>query len=253
HHTMPPGMVLIPAAHVVISTTFRVRECGFYDSTHPHFEHSFPSLHGALSVHRELKLRQFAMDIYPVTNAEYARFVAATNYRPADPVNFLRHWVNGAPPPGRENHPVVYVDLDDARAYAKWIGKRLPTDEEWQWAAQGPDGRAYPWGNSLQPGRCNDGTTATTTPVDAFPQGRSPFGCMDMCGNVWQWTESERNDGRTRFAIIRGGSFYRRGGSQWYFDEGPQRADFAAKILLWGARLDRCANVGFRCAVDLPA
>ncbi len=249
----PPGMVAIPGGRIRLKTTFRVRECGFYDSTHPHFAAPFPALHRPLSIEREVELRPFALDVCPVTNAEFARFLAATGYRPAEPTRFLRHWQGGAPPPGRERHPVVYVDLADARAYAAWAGKRLPTEEEWQWAAQGPDGRRYPWGPDWLPGRCNDGATGDTTPVDAFPEGRSPFGCLDLCGNVWEWTESERSDGRTRFAILRGGSFYRRGGSEWYFDEGPQPVDFAAKMLLWGPRLDRCANVGFRCAVDLRA
>jgi formylglycine-generating enzyme required for sulfatase activity len=249
----PPGMAAIPGGRVRLRTTFRVRECGFYDATHPHFETRFPALHGRMTFEREVALRPFALDLTPVTNADFARFLAASGWRPAEPANFLRHWVNGAPPPGREDHPVVYVDLADARDYAAWAGKRLPTEEEWQWAAQGPDGRRYPWGPEWVPGRCNDGSTGDTTPVDAFPEGRSPFGCLDLCGNVWEWTESERSDGRTRFAILRGGSFYRRGGSAWYFDEGPQPADFAAKVLLWGPRLDRCANVGFRCAADLPA
>ncbi len=250
----PPGMVAVPGGGVRLSTTFRVRECGFYEPTHPHFETRFPALHGTLTFTREVELRPFALDVMPVTNAEFARFLAASGWQPADPAHFLRHWVRGAPPPGREQHPVVYVDLEDARAYAAWAGKRLPTEEEWQWAAQGPDGRRYPWGQEPPgPDRCNDGRTGTTTPVDAFPAGRSPLGCLDLCGNVWEWTESERSDGRTRFAILRGGSFYRRGGSPWYFDEGPQPVDFAAKALLWGPRLDRCANVGFRCAVDLEA
>lgn len=249
--SIPPGMVMIPSGQVNLKTTFRVRECGFYESTHPDFATSFPSLHGSLTISRWVNLRPFAIDIYPVTNSQFAQFLSATGYRPRDPVNFLRHWINGKPPPGQERHPVVYVDLDDARAYAAWAGKRLPTDDEWQWAAHGPDGRRYPWGNAMEPGRCNDGAAGCTTAVDAFPNGRSPFGCMDMCGNVWEWTESERTDGRTRFAILRGGSFYKRGGSVWYFDEGPQPAGFAAKILLWGPRLDRCPNVGFRCAVSI--
>ena len=104
----------------------------------------------------------------------------------------------------------------------------------------------------MLPNRCNDGSTGTTTPVGGFRDGRSPFGLFDMCGNVWHWTESERTDGHMRFAILRGGSFYRRGGSDWYFDEGPKPVYFAAKMLLMWPGLDRCANIGFRCAVDLP-
>ena len=146
---------------------------------------------------------------------------------------------------------MTYVDLNDARAYARWAGKRLPTEEEWQYAAQGPDGRKYPWGNEMLPNRCNTGEPAGTTAVRAFPEGRSPFGLYDLCGNVWEWTESERSDGQTRFCILRGGSFYHAQGSDWYADGGPQPGDFAAKFLLMWPGLDRCATIGFRCAADL--
>ncbi|MCZ7635587.1 MAG: formylglycine-generating enzyme family protein [Verrucomicrobia bacterium] len=241
-------MVPVSGGRVRLTTVFRVRECGFYDATHAHFETRFPSLHGQQSFERDVVLSPFAIDVTPVTNSQFARFLQASGYQPGDPANFLKHWVEGAPPPGREDHPVVYVDLDDARAYARWAGKRLPTEEEWQFAAQGPDQRHYPWGNDWKADHCNGGQSGSTTPVMAFPQGRSPFGLYDLCGNVWEWTESERRDGRTRSAILRGGSFYRRGGSAWYFDEGPQPVTFAAKLLLHWPGLDRCANIGFRCA-----
>jgi formylglycine-generating enzyme required for sulfatase activity len=152
-------------------------------------------------------------------------------------------------PAGLEEHPVVYVDLGDARAFAAWAGKRLPTEEEWQYAAQGPEALRYPWGNEMRPGMCNSGESGGTTPVTAFPEGRSPFGCLDMCGNTWEWTESERSDGRTRFCILRGGSWFAARGSAWYMDGGPAPCAFGAKFLLMWPGLDRCATVGFRCAV----
>jgi len=247
---IPAGMVAIPAAHLRMRTQYRNRECGFYrvpgQSAHPSRD-----LHKPVRFERDVSLGPYAIDLTPVTNGEYARFLAQTGYTPRDKENSLKHWHNGHVPPGIEDHPVVYVDLADARAYARWAGKRLPTEQEWQYAAQGTDGRTYPWGSQWEPSRCNDGSGGGTTSVAAFGQGRSPFGCYDMCGNTWEWTESERSDGRTRFCILRGGSHYKAKGSDWYADGGPQPCDFAAKFLLMWPGLDRCATIGFRCAVDL--
>ncbi|MBE7503966.1 MAG: SUMF1/EgtB/PvdO family nonheme iron enzyme [Verrucomicrobiales bacterium] len=180
--TVPAEMVRVPGGRVRMTTEFRVRECGFYEATHAHFETRFPALHGQRTFEREVVLQPFAIDAMPVTNAQYARFLQASGHQPRDPASFLRHWVEGAPPPGREDHPVVHVDLDDARAYARWAGKRLPTEEEWQYTAQGSDQRRYPWGNDWKPDCCNDGQSGDTTPVMAFPEGRSPFGVYDLCG-----------------------------------------------------------------------
>ncbi len=247
-----PGMVEVPPATVELSIEMRVRECGYYQSTPPPDEDLGDSY--GFRVHRfrrSVALARFAIDETPVTNADYASFLRASGYLPRQRENFLKHWQRRGPPAGKEQHPVVNVDMDDARAYATWAGKRLPTEEEWQFAAQGGDGRKYPWGNHMEPGRCNGGETGDTTPVKAFPQGRSPFGCYDMCGNVWEWTESERSDGHTRFCIIRGGAFFEARGSGWYANGGPRSSDFAAKFLLMWPGLDRCSTIGFRCAVDL--
>lgn len=250
HLRLPAGMLEIAAATVELNIEMRVRECGFYDSTPPGGDvYNFQTRRFS----RNVSFPQFAMDETLVTNAQFAGFLAASRYRPRHPENFLKHWPDGRPPSGREDHPVVYVDLDDARAFASWAGKRLPTEDEWQYAAQGLDGRKYPWGGHWETGRCNDGTTGSTTPVKAFPSGRSPFGCYDMCGNVWEWTESERNDGRTRFCIIRGGAFFNAQGSNWYVDGGPRPANFATKFILTWPGLDRCSTIGFRCAADLAA
>jgi formylglycine-generating enzyme required for sulfatase activity len=249
---IPSGMVAIPAARLHMKTRYRNRECGFYRvENQPSPVHPSRDLHKIVGFEREVSLLSYAIDLSPVTNAEYARFLVQTGYTPRDKENFLKDWRNGEVPPGLEDHPVVYVDLEDARAYARWAGKRLPTEDEWQYAAQGADGHTYPWGNPWEAGRCNDGSGGGTTAVTMFPEGRSPFGCYDMCGNVWQWTESERSDGRTRFCILKGGSWYKVRGSDWYADGGPQPCDFAAKFLLMWPGLDRCATIGFRCVVDL--
>jgi formylglycine-generating enzyme required for sulfatase activity len=233
--------------------------------------YSYPDRHGHPD--RLFPMKGYHMDRCEVTNAEYRRFLRASGYTPIDMTNFLKHWSipeekAGKPaewliPQAKENHPVVYVDLDDSRAYARWAGKRLPTEEEWQYAAQGSDGRTWPWGNTYDPERCNgiDGTTGRynevshasgdTTPVDRYPEGSSPFGCLDMSGNVWEWTESERFDGHTRYSILRGGSFYRAGGSRWHVGGGAQACDQHIKMLLVCPGLDRCATVGFRCVKDL--
>jgi formylglycine-generating enzyme required for sulfatase activity len=244
----PRGMIEIPAATLDLKITMRTRECGFYDSTPVEGEMYRFSVREFV---RHVNFKRFAIDKTPVTNAEFFEFLGASGYRPRFPKNFLKHWTNGRPPVGMVDHPVVYVDLDDARAYASWAGKRLPTEEEWQYAAQGTDGRKYPWGSEIESDRFNGGRAGTTTPVTAFPRGRSPAGCYDMCGNVWQWTESERSDGRTRFCIIRGGSYFAAQGSGWYVDGGLRPVDFATKFLMTWPGLDRCSTIGFRCAVDL--
>jgi len=246
---VPEGMVEVPATTLDLTTEMRMRECGFYDSNPPGGDCATFSVR---KFPRRVAFTRFAIDETLVTNAQFAAFLKASKYQPKHAANFLKHWTNGSPPAGQEDHPVVYVDLDDARAYARWAGKRLPTEEEWQYAAQGADGRKYPWGSVLESDRANGGKSGGTTPVKAFPTGRSPFGCYDMCGNVWQWTESERSDGRTRFCILRGGAWFEAKGSCWYVDGGPRPVDFATKFLMTWSGLDRCDAIGFRCVVDLP-
>jgi len=249
---IPPGMVEIPPTTFDMKVVFRVRECGFYGSQNDHLKGAGAHpLHHMRTFERKVSLKSYAMDVTPVTNAQYAEFLKATGYQPKHPENFLKHWKDAAPSSGMDHHPVVYVDLDDARAYAKWAGRRLPTEEEWQYAAQGPEGLRYPWGNEMKKVTCNAGQTGGTTSVTAYPDGRSAFGCYDMCGNVWELTDSERSDGRTRFCIIRGGSYYQAKGSDWYMDGRPQPCNFAVKFLLMWPGLDRCATIGFRCATDI--
>jgi hypothetical protein len=198
---------------------YRRRETGMYGGA-PYVEEWKPlppRLHDRVEDSRDVVLAPVAVDPAEVTNGEYAAFLAATGWRPALPDGLLAHWHDGAPVPGTEDQPVTHVDLDDARAYAAWRGARLPTEDEWQAAAE-------------------DGGAAFTR--------REPL--------VWNWTESEHTDGRTRWCVPKGGSHYRADGSDWYLDGGPRPPEFAVKLLLPGGGLARSATVGFRCAVDLP-
>jgi gamma-glutamyl hercynylcysteine S-oxide synthase len=218
-----------------------------------------------------IKIKPFYIDKYPVTNAEFKKFLDSSRYHPKDDDNFLKDWKNGNYPEGAAKKPVTWVSLEDARAYAKWAGKRLPHEWEWQYAAQGTDGRSYPWGNcdwlltQTQGGTPNCasqlGAAETYAPlpdkgrvmlpasdVDTHPKGASPFGVMDMVGNVWQWTD-EYVDDHTRAGILRGGSHYQPQGSVWYFPQ-AYKNDQHGKLLLMAPSYDRSGTVGFRCVKD---
>jgi len=154
---------------------------------------------------REAELPEFWIDKAPVTNAEYARFVAETGHEPPE------HWEGETPPKEIAGHPVTFVSWDDATAYAGWADGRLPTEQEWEKAARGTDGREYPWGEWAED-RCNskEAGIGGTTPVGQYsPQGDSPYGCVDMAGNVWEWTASEHEQGGR---VLRGGAFGNEGG-----------------------------------------
>jgi formylglycine-generating enzyme required for sulfatase activity len=199
-----------------------------------------------------MHLKAFYIDKYPVTNAQFKKFLDAAHYRPKDELNFLRDWKEGSYPLGWENKPVTWVSQEDARAYASWAGKRLPHEWEWQYAAQGGDGRLYPWGNEWQesavPVPDKSRTMRGPEAVDGHPNGASPFGVMDMVGNVWQWTE-EFVDEHTRGGIVRGGSYYQPQGSIWYFPQ-AYKLNEHGKVLLMSPSMDRSGGVGFRCVVD---
>lgn len=134
----------------------------------------------------KVTLPAYRIDKYPVTNAQYARFVAATGHHPPP------SWGGGRIPRGQELHPVTLVSWYDAASYAKWAGKRLPTEEEWEKAARGTDGRRWPWGETMDASRLNTYyNVGNTTPVTQYPRGASPYGAMDMAGNVSEWTASD--------------------------------------------------------------
>ena len=133
-----------------------------------------------------VKLPAFWVDKYPVTNAQYAKFVVATSHRP--PLN----WKQGKIPSGEALRPVTMVSWYDAAAYAKWAGKRLPSEAEWEKSGRGTDGRRWPWGNKMEPERLNTYyNVGSATNVNAYPNGASPYGVLDMAGNVDEWTADD--------------------------------------------------------------
>lgn len=245
----PEGMVEIPAGEF----DFVVRGIEVEGQTWAGLDVQYPWEACARRNHRRrMEIRKFYIDRTPVTNAQFKRFVDATKYTPADAHNFLRDWRDGAPQPGWDNKPVTWVALEDARAYARWAGKRLPHEWEWQYAAQGVDGRAYPWGSAWSdtaaPAPNRGRTLLPPADVDAHPAGASPFGVLDLVGNVWQWTD-EYADEHTRAAILRGGSAYQPQSSHWYFPQ-AYRLDEHGKYLLMAPCKDRSGTIGFRCVAD---
>ncbi|MBD5785014.1 SUMF1/EgtB/PvdO family nonheme iron enzyme [Cellulosimicrobium terreum] len=214
-----PGAVVVPAGPYALTVRYRARETGMYQGA-PYVDEWKPlppRLHDARTLQRDGELAApVAVAASDVSNAQYAAFVDATGYAPADAYRFLAHWVDGRPAAGTEDEPVTFVDLDDARAYCAWLGGRLPTEDEWQLAAERP----------------------------GWTRGEPA---------VWSWTGSEHSDGRTRFVMLKGGSDYRADGSDWYVEGGRHAPDYAVKLLLPGLGLARGSTVGFRCAWDLPA
>jgi len=178
---------------------------------------------------RAIDLQEYWIGHYPVTNAQFNRFVLATRYRTIAELEgssawSYRAWVEGADwrhplgpdssIEGKENHPVVQISWHDSIAFCDWAGLSLPTEEQWEKAARGIDGRIWPWGNEAPTTEhCNfKRNVGDTTPVGAYsPIGDSPYGCADMAGNVWEWTGSWLINGGTR--ILRGGSWVNQGHS----------------------------------------
>ena len=214
-----------------------------------------------------IPVEEFWIDSAPVVAAAYAEYLESTQYAPADPYRFLHNW-NGSrtAPAALADRPVTYVSMREAREYCAWAGKRLPTAWEWQFAAQGLDGRMYPWGNST-PAECDGAAGKPCMPkvtvgpkipgaerVGAHsPQGDSPYGLVDMVGNVWQYT-SEFRDPHSRGVILRGSSNYRAGldgvaGSHWYFPP-ALKLNSHNKYMLMDDSYERAGTLGFRCAAD---
>jgi len=248
--TAPGGMIRIPEADFL----FRVSGIEIEGFNDVGVDIQYPWEDSPRRFHEHpIHVNSFYIDKFPVTNGDFKKFIDATHYHPTDDLNFLRDWKDGTYPSGWENKPVTWVSQEDARAYAAWAGKRLPHEWEWQYAAQGADLRLYPWGNEWNPAAVpipdQSRNMRGPDPVDAHPKGASPFGVMDLVGNVWQWTE-EFVDEHTRAAILRGGNYYQPQGSIWYFPQ-AYKLNEHGKLLLMSPSMDRSAALGFRCVMDV--
>lgn len=180
----------------------------------------------------------FWLDKYPVTNSDYAEFIAQTKFEPP------KHWVLGAVPKGKENHPVVNVSWKAAVLYAKWSGKHLPTENEWEKASGYEDGRFYPWGNEFKKENCNSIETGKmdTTPVNSFKENKSPCNCADMAGNVWEWTSSWVDEKRKdKGYVAKGGSFL----------SDAESLTSKNGLIYRELRVDISEAIGFRCAAKI--
>lgn len=229
YQAAPEGMVFIPAGKFLMG------------SDDPEADFDVEAL-------REVFVPACYIDRYEVTNGEYRKFKPDHKY-----------------PEGDDNFPVTRVLKTEAEAYAKWAGKRLPTGAEWEKAARGTDGRVYPWGNEYDRTKCNMRPTDYRTPegrdipatevcrrggrksaVGQFPEGVSPYGVHDMCGNAWEWVSDvyvakvpfEPREEWHQSGIIRGGAhgYGARHGTTFHQGFEPLNTT--------------CNDVGFRCAMD---
>ncbi|MEJ2566189.1 MAG: SUMF1/EgtB/PvdO family nonheme iron enzyme [Gammaproteobacteria bacterium] len=227
----PNPMVLIPAGKFIMGYDDRMPDEG-------------PA--------HQVYLKSFWIDRYEVTNAQYTKFIDATHRRSPS------HFRNRTYPPGKSNHPVTEVTWYDAVAYCKWAGKRLPTDQEWEKAARGTDGRMFPWGNEFDINKANTPQRwmalhqeGDTLPVGSFPSGASPYGVYDMSGNVWEWTSSwykpypgnkhpSENYGE-KYKTLKGGSWW----DCTFYKCGISAPVFNRSFFI---RTTRNKSFGFRCA-----
>ncbi|MFH0803304.1 MAG: formylglycine-generating enzyme family protein [bacterium] len=234
-------LILIPAGEFIMGAP---DEEG-YDNEHPR--------------HR-VNLSAYYIGKYEVTNKQFAKFVQETGF------NAQGNW-KGCYNPKTADHPVVSVTWNDAEAYCDWAGLRLPTEAEWEKAARGTEDRKYPWGDKWDVKRCNSrngpklsgmanmGCGRGTLPVGSFPSGASPYGCLDMAGNVWEWcsdwydadyylslhSSDPQGSGSGRDRVLRGGSWLNA-------DPGCLRTANRNR----NAPDDWVNFVGFRAARDVP-
>jgi len=261
--TAPPGMVFVPAGTLHLGTTEEEMEKLAEDfDLNIEGEDRVVQAELVKERHRDVRVPAFFIDRHEVTNEAYEIFVKATGHRPPE------HWPNGEVSEEIARLPVVDVTYGDATAYARWAGKRLPTELEWERAARGDDNRRFPWGNHFddreeavaegdreKARKAKDSNRANSVEADkggilevgSFPKGKSPFGALDMGGNVWEWTSSwiaphpggprtlENDYGR----VLKGGSYLQR----------KQGVRCAVRMLFEPGRSQDA--VGFRCVKSL--
>jgi len=205
-------------------------------------------------------LDEFYIDRYAVTNAQYKRFIDANPEFQKDKIkkeyhngDYLKDWQGNNYPEQKANHPVVYVSWYAVKAYCDWVGKRLPTEAEWEKAARGTEGSRYPWGNEFDKGKCNTSESGigTTTPVGKYPP--NGYGLYDMAGNVWEWCHDwyderyyKKSPAKNPDGPDSGVSRVLRGGA-WTIRQGGARCSYRSLNYP-----DGCLNnSGFRCAKTL--
>ena len=252
--TPPKGMVLVPGGNFTmgtnnVDTDQHALRVGL---DKPWYADESPSL--------SIYLKGFYIDKYEVTRLEYYIFCQATDYKPP------RTWGGQKFPDGTGNFPVSYVNFYDAAAYAKWAGKRLPSEAEWEKTTRGPDNYIFPWGNEFEFAGANVSQSAIKKkgrglkPVGSFPQGVSFYGTYDMIGNVWEWvwdyylpypnnTHTWKEKDKKEL-VVRGMS---------YLGVGHFSKEEYEKVIALKSRasyreqlnpLSRKKDVGFRCAKD---
>ncbi len=184
-------------------------------------------------------MNSFLMDEKPVSNRQFREFILISGYRPKDTTNYLRHWnrMRGSaalkPADSILDEPVVYISYEDAKAYSTWAGKRLPTEIEWQYAAQTSSLNEWPV------------PAISGKPIDST--GINPFGLKQLSGKVWQLTNDRYITGSYEYILLKGGSDFRAMSSWWYVPGGPQKLTHRQFLLRVSPGFERNATVGFRC------
>lgn len=218
-------------------------------------------------VGQQFNMPSFYMDEFCVTNAKFYNFLQSSRYKPSDTSNFLKHWEKGKPSKDILNKPVIYVSYEDALAYATWAGKRLPTEIEWQYAAQTSSLNEWPWEQKNPVIRKEESVTESLTVINiegidssycnlgngkiddvgSYPRGQNPYGLQDLVGSVWQLTQDQYVNGSYAYIMLKGGSYFKPSGSWWYVQSGPRELHYRQYLLRVSQGFERNGTIGFRC------